>query len=475
MRTSQEYIQGLMKKRRNVRIGGEIVDRDDERMMGAVRDIVSTFDLAQKAEYRDLMTATSHLTGERINRFCHIHRSIEDLHKKQDMTRLTCQLRGGCIRRCMGIDATNAISAVSYDLDMKYDTEYYKRFLKWLENFQRQDLVGCCAQTDVKGDRSKRPHEQADPDLYVRVVEKRSDGIIVRGAKAHNSEAAQADEIIVVPTRALTKEEQEWAVSFAVPADWEGITLIVRPASPRPRKYIKAQAAETGMTDSLTIFDNVFIPWERVFLCGETEFGGELALLFALYHRHSYTGCKPAMTDVLMGLTALVAEYNGVGTAAHIRDKIVDLVMIGELVYAAGFTGSAKGHSAASGTFIPEVISCNAGRAYAGEKIFREYEILADIAGGLPATLPFEEDFFSDETRAYLEKYIMRNPQVSPENQHRLFRMISDTLCSAYGSAWMVAGLHGGGSPIMEKIAISKEYDINSKKRLVKMLAGIKD
>lgn len=475
MRTSEQYRERLRKMRRNVYIGGELVDRDDERMMGAVRTLSTTFDVASDPQYQDLVTATSHLTGEKINRFCHIHQSVEDLHKKQDMTRALCRLTGGCIQRCMGVDAANAISVISYEVDQKYGTEYHKNFLKWLERFQREDLVGCCAQTDVKGDRSKRPHQQVDPDLYLHVVEKRSDGIVVRGAKAHNSEAAQADEILVVPTRMLTPEEGEWAVAFAIPADWDDVHLVVRPASPRPRKYIKSPASQLGMTDSLTIFDNAFIPWERVFLCGEWEFGGQLALLFALYHRHSYSGCKPAMNELLLGQVALAAEYNGIAGAHHVRDKLAEIIMVTELAYAAGFTASAKAVRSRSGTYIPDVVYCNVGRCLSGENVYHELQILADVAGGLPATLPYEEDFYNEKVGPLLHKYIMRNPKISAENQHRLFRMISDTLCSAYGGAAAVGGLHGGGSPIMEKIAITAQYDIEARKQMVKRLAGIVD
>lgn len=475
MRTSEQYREGLRKMRRNVYVGGELVDRDDERMMGAVRTLSTTFDLASDPQYEELTTATSHITGEKINRFCHVHQSVDDLHKKQDMTRTLCTLTGGCIQRCMGIDATNAISVISYEADQKYGTEYYKNFLKWLERFQREDLVGCCAQTDVKGDRSKRPHQQADPDLYLHVVEKRSDGIVVRGAKAHNSEAAQADEILVLPTRMLTPEEGEWAVAFAIPGDWEDVHLVVRPASPRPRKHLKSPGSQLGMTDSLTIFDNAFIPWERVFLCGEWEFGGQLALLFALYHRHSYSGCKPAMNELLLGQVALAAEYNGIAGAHHVRDKLAEIIMVTELAYAAGFTASSKGIRARCGTYIPDVVYCNVGRCLSGENVYHELQILADVAGGLPATLPYEEDFYNEKVGPLLHKYIMRNPNVSAENQHRLFRMISDTLCSSYGGAAAVGGLHGGGSPIMEKIAITAQYDIEARKKMVKRLAGIVD
>ncbi len=473
MKTAQQYRKELAKMNANIHIGGETLRRDDPRLEQPINVVASTFEAAQDPEYKGLATATSHISGEEINRFCNIHCSVNDLLNKQQMTRRLCHKVGGCIQRCMGIDATNALSVITYDIDQKYGTEYNKRFLKFLDYFQKEDIVANCAQTDVKGDRSKRPHEQVDPDLYVRIIERKSDGIVVRGAKAHNTIAPYAQEIIVMPTRALTPEESDWAVAFAIPADAEGLHQIVRLASIRPRKYLKAPIATFGDAESLTIFNNVFVPWERVFLCGETDMGGRLALQFAEYHRHSYTGCKPSMTDIMIGLTALVADYNGVGNAQHIRQKLAELIGIAELVNAAGIAASVNGKKTASGTYVPNSIFVNVGRRLAGENIFKEYEILCDVAGGWYATLPFEEDWFNEETRGYLEKYTMRNPRISAENQHRLFRMISDVMASHWSGVEMAGQYHGGGSPIMETIGLLRDYDLRTKMDLVKYLAGI--
>jgi len=473
MVTSQEYRQRIMKLRRNVYVDGELVARDDPRLMGEINVLGLTYELAQDPQYEGVVTATSHISGKKINRFCHIHQSVDDLLAKQKMTRLLCQKTWGCILRCMGADTTNALSVVTYEMDQALGTEYHPRFLKFLQHFQENDLCAAAAQTDVKGDRSKRPHQQADPDLYLRIVERRKDGIIVRGAKCSITMAAHADEIIALPTRTLREEDKDWAVSFAIPADWEGVYLITRPATPRPRRELKAPIGDFGSTDSVVVFDNVFVPWERVFMCGEWQFAGRLALLFALYHRHSYTGCKPATSDIIMGATALVAEYNGVERAEHIRHKLAEMIGVAELVYAAGIAGAVMGQRSASGTYIPDVIYCNVGRRHAGENIYREAEILADIAGGLAATLPPEGDFFNEKTKPFLEKYIMRNPKVSAENQHRCFRLIGDLICSGFGGVWQIAGVHGGGSPIMETIAILGNYDLEAKKEIVKRLAGI--
>jgi aromatic ring hydroxylase len=473
MITSEEYRERLRALKPNVYIDGEVVSREDPRLEPGMNVIALTYDLPQDEQYEGVFTATSHLSGEKINRFCHIHRSADDLLKKQEMTRLYCHQSGGCIQRCMGIDAMNALEVITHQVDQAHQTEYHDRFLAYLKDFQENDLCANCAQTDVKGDRKKRPHQQADPDLYLRVIERRKDGIVVRGAKAHNTIGPYADEIIVIPTRFLTPEETDWAVAFAVPADTEGVKLISRPTAFRPRKLLDAPINHFGDVESLTIFDDVFVPWERVFLCGEQEFGGALALLFALYHRHSYTGCKPATSDVLMGMAALVAEYNGIENEKHVEHKLAEMIGVAELVYAAGIAAGVNSQPAPSGTYVPDVVYANAGRRHAGENIFREFEIVTDLAGGLAATLPLEGDFISEETGPLLAKYMMRNPEITAEDQHRCFRLISDVVCSAMGGVTLIAGLHGGGSPVMEDIMLLKNYDMEAKKNIAKHLAGI--
>ncbi len=472
--TSEQYRERLFKLRDNIYMGGELVGRQDPRLKPGLDLIADSFDRVNDPALKNLITTTSHLTGEKIHRLNHIHQSTDDLLKKQECTRVMCQKAGGCIQRCMGIDALNAISVVTKDCDDVFGTEYHSRFIKFMKYFQENDLVGNCAQSDVKGDRSKRPFEQSDPDLYLRVIERKKDGIVVRGCKAHNSNAPFSDEIVVVPTRLMTEHDADWSVAFSVPADHPGVKQVVRITAPRERKQLKTPNY-FGLADSMTIFDDVFVPNERVFLCGEYYFASILAMLFATYHRHSYTGCKPAITDLLLGASATVAEFNGVGDASHVKDKLSDLIATGELVYAAGIAASVKGTRANSGTYIPNILYTNVGRYHAGIKLYHEYETLADLAGGLPATLPMEDEFFAAETKEFMEKYIMRKDGVSADKQHRVYRAISDMLCSSFAGVAQVGGLHGGGSPIMEKIAIRNTYDIDAKKKMFQKHCGIEE
>ncbi len=485
MKSKQDYIDRLARMKRNLYYDGRQIDRTDELQMDCINTIGVTYEEAAKPENQDLCTAISHLTGERINRFNHIHQNKEDLHRKQDMTRMLCRKVGGCIQRCMGIDGTNAIYNVSYEADKVApgSTNYHENFKKWLTRFQQEDLIGCCAQTDVKGDRMLRPAEQPNPGAYVRIKERLPDGIVVEGCKLHISEASVADEILVLPTRALRAEDKDYAVAFAVPGDWEGLKQVVTVHNLRPRKHFK-RGFVPGATDSYLIFENCFIPWERVFLAGEHQHGGALALLFALFHRHSYSGCKPAIGDIILGMAALAAEVNNIHKQPHVREKLAELIMTAELGYAAGYTASDLGKPEVyipgfgsvpfgPGSYIPHSIYCNVGRCLSGEAVWRESEILCDLAGGVVATFPHEDDFRNPETAETLLKYTKRNPKMSAEDQAQFWRFLGDVLCSATGGIVNVGNYHGGGSPIMEQIAITSQYDIESRKTLVKYLAGM--
>lgn len=474
MRTAKEYRDGLMKMKPNIYIAGQKVNRDDARITPGVNVMAVSFDLAQDPQWDGVITATSSLTGKKINRFTHLPQNAYDLIQKQKMVRLLCQRVGGCIQRCMGMDAIIALSIATKEMDDKYGTEYNKRFLNCLKKWQENDVALSGAQTDMKGDRMLRPSEQPDPDAYVHVVERRDDGIVVRGAKISITMVAYADEMIVIPTRAMKAEDKDYAVAFAIPADTEGIHLITRPVTLRARKGTACPLAEMGVSDSVVVFDNVFVPKERVFMCGEADFGRRVALLFADSHRHSYSGCKPAVSDILCGATLLVAEANNVDKASHVREKLSQFAGAAELSYAAGVASAVYGEKTSSGTFFPNEIYANVGRRLTGETIFHEFNLLAEIAGGLAVTLPYEDDFNAEETRAWMEKYIIRNPKIPAEVAHRIWRLVENLTASSLAAWFEIAGVHGGGSPIMETIALNLSYDYASKKNIAEYLAGIR-
>jgi len=474
LRTKEEYRKKLFEMKPNVCIGGKMVGRDDHRLIPGVNVLELTYDLAQDPKWKGLATAESTVTGEEINRWAHLPQNPYDLMQKQKLIRLAARRVGGCVQRCMGHDAINALAICTKEMDMANGTDYHGRFMDYMKMYHENDLDGCCAQTDGKGNRLKRPSQQADPDQYVHVVEERDDGIVVSGFKMSITQAAYADEIFVLPTRALMEDDRDYAVAFAVPGDWEGMTLITRPVWLREKDEPDcAPLCKYGVSDSVILFDKCFIPKERVFMCGEWEFGRRLALLFADSHRHSYSGCKPGVSDILCGVTALAAEANGIQKVSHVREKLSEYAGAAELAFAAGVAAAVFGEKTASGVFFPNTIYSNVGRRLTGELIYHEYNTLTEIAGGIGVTLPFSEDFEYAPLKEQLERFIVRNPNFTPEESLKIWKLVENVGASPMTAWYEIAGVHGGGSPIMETIALGIEYDYDTRKNLARYLGGI--
>jgi 4-hydroxyphenylacetate 3-monooxygenase/4-hydroxybutyryl-CoA dehydratase/vinylacetyl-CoA-Delta-isomerase len=305
-------------------------------------------------------------------------------------------------------------------------------------------------------------------------VEKKRDGIIVRGAKANITTAVYSDEIIVVPTRGLTKEETDWAVAFAIPTDTKGVTHIAISKAPAVRKsFEKPLSSRFAFTDSLIVFDDVFVPTERIFLCGEWDQAARIGGLFGNYHRHSHCGCIASRVDNLLGACSMMAKYNGIREKGHVREKLMELIMVSEMVYACGFTASLKGQKTPSGIWMPNFIYSNLGKYYSGTHLGRETEIAQDIAGGLIVTMPSDEDYENPETHDYIQKYL-KGPDIYPtEERIRALRLMEDMAGSHYSAMWMTAGVIGAGSPEAQKIGIWGNYDIESKEQNARRLAGL--
>lgn len=474
IRSKEAYREKLFAMRKNLYIGGERVGRDDPRLRPGIRVLDITFDLARDPQWKGLATATSSVTGEEINRWAHLPQNAHDLIQKQKLIRLAARRAGGCIQRCMGHDAVSALAVCTKEMDQANGSDYHRRFIDWLKVYHQQDLDGCCAQTDSKGDRMKRPSEQKDPDAYLHIVEERSDGIVVSGFKMSITQAAYADEIIALPTRALGKEDRDFAVAFAVPADIEGLSLITRPVWLREKDDPEAGPfCRYGVSDCIVFFDKVFVPKERVFMCGEWKFGRRLALLFADSHRHSYSGCKPAISDILCGAAALAAEANNIEKASHVKEKLSEFAGSAELAYAAGIAAAVFGEKTDSGVFFPNEIYANVGRRLTGETIYHEYNLLTEIAGGIAVTLPFAEDFEKGDHQEALARFIVRNPALDSETSRKIWQFVENVGGSSMATWYKIAGVHGGGSPIMETIALNIGYDYEDKKRVARYLAGI--
>ncbi|MBC5733066.1 4-hydroxyphenylacetate 3-hydroxylase family protein, partial [Flavonifractor sp. DFI.6.63] len=479
--TGEEYIESIRKRKMQVYLFGKKVEDpvDDPILRPSLNSVRMTYDLAQMPEYEDLMTAVSPYTGRRVNRFTHIHQSAGDLVKKVKMQRLLGQKTAACFQRCVGMDAFNAVFSTTYETDRKYATHYHENFKQFMIYCQDNDLTVDGAMTDPKGDRSKAPHEQADPDLFLRVVERRPDGIVVRGAKAHQTGALNSHEIIIMPTISMGPDDKDYAVSFAVPMDTPGIFMIIGRQSCDTRKREGSELdvgnAEFGGVEALTIFDDVFVPNERIFLNGETEFAGMMVERFAGYHRQSYGGCKVGVGDVLIGAAAVAADYNGAARASHIKDKLIEMTHLNETLYCCGIACSAEGHPTDSGNYIIDLLLANVCKQNVTRFPYEIARLAEDIAGGLMVTAPSEADLRDEKLGAYVEKYLKGVSGVSTENRLRILRLIENLTLGTAAVGYRTESLHGAGSPQAQRIMIARQGNLQHKKELAKTIAHIKE
>ena len=280
LKTAEHYKHSLRQMNPVAYILGEKVANvsDHPLIKPQVEAVAQTYSLAHQAETMNLLVAKSKLTGGQVNRFTQLFENIADLTAKVKMIRLCAQTTGTCFMRCTGLDAMNATAAITYEIDEKYGTNYHQRVLKYIKYVQENDLAVYCGNSDVKGDRSLRPSEQPDPDMYLHIVDRTKDGIIVRGAKAHQSGSLCAHEVLVLPDRDMRQNDKDYAVAFALPNDTKGILNIYTrgPLEDRLLDGIDLGNVRFGKSCPLVIYDNVLVPWDRVFLCGEYEFAAQL-------------------------------------------------------------------------------------------------------------------------------------------------------------------------------------------------------
>jgi len=479
--TGNEYLESMRKLNLQVYMFGEKIENpvDDLILRPSLNSVKMTYELAQMPEYEDLMTAIDPDTGKRINRFCHIHRSAEDLVKKIKMQRLLGQKTASCFQRCVGMDAFNAVFSTTFEIDEACGTKYHENFKKYMHYCQDNDFTVDGAMTDPKGDRSLPPHKQADLDLYMHIVERRPDGVVVRGAKAHQTGMVNSQEVIIMPTVAMGPEDKDFAISFAVPTDAEGILMIVGRQSCDTRKLEGSEMdvgnSEFGGMETLVIFDNVFVPNDRIFLNGETEFVGMMVERFAGYHRQSYGGCKVGVGDVLIGAAALAADYNGAAKANHVKDKLIEMTHLNETLYCCGIACSSEGTPTASGNYIIDLLLANVCKQNVTRFPYEITRLAEDLAGGLMVTAPSEKDFRDPILGKYIDKYLRGVNNVSTENRLRILRLIENLTLGAAAVGYRTESLHGAGSPQAQRIMIARQGNISMKKELAKAIAKIKD
>ena len=476
IKTGADYINSLRGRNLRVFLLGEKVEEplDHPIIRPSINAVAATYDLA--ANDPELASAMSPYTGERINRFLHVAESADDLVMQNKMQRRLGQLTGTCFQRCVGMDAINALHSVTFDTDEAHGTGYHARFTNFVTKMQRQGFVIGGAMTDVKGDRSKAPHQQDDPDLYVHVSKRDDKGVYIRGAKAHQTGCINSHWLIVMPTLRLGENDRDYAIVAALPVDAEGITYIYGRQSCDTRALedgdIDAGNAQFSGQEAMIVFDDVFVPWKYVFMDGEVEFAAPLVERFTCYHRRSYV-CKSGVGDALIGAAATIAEYNGVERASHIKDKLVEMAHLNETIYSTGIASSHEAEQMKSGVFMSNDLLANVCKHHVTKMPYEIGRLAQDLAGGIMVTAPSQKDLEHPEIGELVRKYLKGKTEVSTEDRLRIVRLIENMTLGRNAVGYLTESMHGAGSPQAQRIQIARQMELEKKKSLAKKLAGI--
>ena len=472
----ESYLKSISDRNLKIYLMGKLVEDPLSHpiIRPSIEAMAETYELAVNEP--ELGSVKSPYTGESINRFLHIAESNDDLYLQNKMQRKLGQLTGTCFQRCVGMDAFNALHSVTFEIDEKYSTKYHQNFINFLTEMHKYNLVIGGAMTDVKGDRSKLPHEQEDEDLYLRIVDRDENGDYVKGAKANQTGCINSHWMVVMPTLRLTEKDKDYAIVGAIPVDAEGITYIYGrqscdTRSMEPGEYDVGNKYFAGQ-EAMVIFDNVFIPNELIFMNGEFDFASMLVERFTTYHRRSYV-CKAGVGDVLIGAAATIAEYNGVENASHISDKLVEMNKMNETIYATGIASSLQGSKTKSGNYINDDLLANVCKQHVTKDTFEIGRLAQDLAGGLVGSMPSGIDFNEGEMSSELKKYLKGIKETNAEDRVKILRLIENMTLGRNAVAYLTESLHGAGSPQAQRVQIKRKVNIEEKKDLAKKLSGV--
>jgi 4-hydroxybutyryl-CoA dehydratase/vinylacetyl-CoA-Delta-isomerase len=476
IKSGDEYVESLRNRNLKVYYLGELVIDPVEHpvIRPSINAVAETYDLALRDP--DLASVISPLTGERISRFLHVAQSAADLVMQNKMQRRLGQLTGTCFQRCVGMDALNALHSVTFEIDEARGTTYHRRFGDFVAMVQRLGYVIGGAMTDVKGDRGRPPHQQDDPDLFVHVVDRSDKGLTIRGAKAHQTGCINSHWMLVMPTLRLSAADSDFAVIAAVPVAAPGITYIYGRQSCDTRAMepgdMDAGNARFAGQEAMVIFDDVFVPWDKVFMDGEFEFAAMLVERFTCYHRRSYV-CKSGVGDVLIGAAATVTDYNGVESASHIRDKLVEMTHLNETIYSTGIASSYQAVKMKSGVYQNDNMIANVCKHHVTRIPYEIGRLAQDLAGGMVATAPSQQDLDSPEIGHLIRKYLKGRKEIATEDRLRIVRLIENMTLGRNAVGYLTESMHGAGSPQAQRVQIAREMQLEFKKTLAKSLAGI--
>lgn len=476
IRTADDYVASLRGRGLRVFLMGEAVEEpvDHPIIRPSINAMAATYAVADEDE--GLGTVRSPLAESRINRFLHIAGSAEDLVAKARLQHALGRKTGSCFQRCVGLDALNALHSVTYEIDAAHGTTYHARFLAFLKQAQARNIVIGGAMTDAKGDRSKAPHEQVDPDVYLHVSRSNAEGVFVTGAKLHQTGCVNSHWLLVMPTLRLGERDKAFAIAGAVPAHAPGITYIYGRQSNDTRclepGVIDQGNAEFAGQEAMIVFEDVFIPWDHVFMNGEHAFAAMLVERFTTYHRCSYI-CKAGVGDVLIGAAAEIAHLNGVDQASHVKDKIVEMVHLNETIRSGALASAHEARPMASGVYLNDELLANVCKQNVTRFPYEISRLAQDIAGGLMVTMPGEQDLRHPEIGPLVRKYLVGRANTGLEARMRILRLIENMTLGRNAVGYLTESLHGAGSPQAQRIQIARGANLADKRKAARALAGV--
>lgn len=475
LRTVAEYKTSLRDGRVVYFEGKRVEDVTAHPVIGlAVNHASIDYEIAHDPLYRDLAVCMDPATREEYSRYFAIPGCSEDLQKRSQLIEQSTRIGRTLVVliKEIGTDCLFALHVVAKQMDATLGTDYLSRVRAVYDHCRNNDLAMAVAQTDVKGDRSRGPSEQTHPDYYVRIVDRRLDGIVVRGAKVHTSVTPNANELFVIPTRNLSEADSDYAVAFCIPANTKGVKMISSPyGSGRGSTFTHPISSRHKMMETLTIFDDVFVPNERVFLNGEWQFAGLLAKTFVEFHRFTAVSYKLPLLDLLVGSAQLVADQNGIDRASHVREKLTWLISYAQtvrmLTKMAAIECTIEG-----GIAIPSAEIVNIAKLHFASNYHQALMHVQDLTGGLLVTGPGEEDLENPEIGDDIKHYLGGRTTFSTEERLRTINMISDLTAGDFGGYQAVLAIHAEGSLEAEKMTILREYDTASAKDYARWVAG---
>jgi aromatic ring hydroxylase len=454
--------------------GDKVADVTAHPVIGiAVEHAALDYRMAEDPQYRELAVVRE--GADEYSRYYHLPRNGDDLLKRSAL--IAAATREGAtlvvLIKEIGTDALLALHIIGERMAAAGKPEYRERIHKFYRHCRDNDLAVAVAQTDVKGDRALGPTQQDHPDYYVHVVEERPDGVVVRGAKVHTSVSTNTNEVIVLPTRAMRPEDKAYAIGFALPMNTPGLKMIASPhGSSRKNAFEHPISARHKMMETLTVFDDVFVPRERIFLNGEVDFAGLLALTFVRFHRFTAVSYKLPLLELLAGAGAAIAEANGISRAGHVRDKLTHLAAYHTTVRGL-IEHAARTCTLEDGIAVPNTLLTNVAKYHFAHNYHQGVQIVQDLAGGLLVTAPGEEDLKSEATREYVLKYMGGAKGFDAEKRLRLLNLISDLTSSDYGGYQEVLAVHAEGGFEAEKLQAYREYDFKTVAAYARKLAGV--